>query len=87
MLCGLRYKVLGVRDSWIIRFRQLGACPKHMEISLNLSTVWAFISGFRKVGLCLPGARPYAARKYGDEQVGYVVLVMFFQVVNMSIDW
>ena len=70
MLCGLRYKVLGVHDGWVVRFRQLGACPKHMEVCLNLSTMWAFISGIRKVGLYLPGARPYAARKYGNEEVG-----------------
>ena len=49
--------------------------------------MWAFISGLRKVGLYLPGARPYAARKYGDEEVGLIVLVMLFQIINMFIDW
>ena len=86
MLCGLRYKVLGVRDSWIIRFRQLGACPEHMEIGLHLAAVRTGIRCIREVGLPLSGAGPYAARKYGYEEVGNVVLIMFLQVVNMSID-
>ena len=86
MLCGLRYQVLGVRNSWIIRFCQLGACPEHMEIRLYLAAMRAGISCIRKVGLPLPGARPYAARKNGDEEVGKVVLIMSFQVINMFID-
>ena len=48
--------------------------------------MWAGASGLRKIGLYLPCAGPYAARKYGDEEVGLVVLIMLFQVINMLID-